>query len=298
MKILISGSSGFIGKALFASFSQKRHQIFKLVRLKDFTLPNEISWDPEKNLLNLDLIENFDVVIHLAGEPIMGYWTESKKKEIYQSRIRSTELLSKALVKLKFPPSVFITASGVGYYGDRKDEVLTEESPKGSGFLSDVCAQWEESSKNASENGIRTVNLRNGIVLSSSGGALKQMLLPFRFCLGGQLGDGHQYMSWIHLDDLVRLINDVIQNTHLEGPLNAVSPFPVTNQFFTKTLGAALNKPTVCNLPVWAVKMILGQMGEEVLLASQRVKPEKIQNAGFSFSYPDLKIALDQILKS
>lgn len=298
MKVLISGSSGFIGRALVGSLSRKQHQIFKLVRSKDFTFPDEISWDPEKKFLDPDLIENFDAIIHLAGESIQGYWTERKKQEISRSRIESTRLLSDTLVKLKFPPSVFVTASAVGYYGNRQDEVLTEESSKGSGFLSDVCARWEEASMSASKSGIRTVNLRTGIVLSSFGGALKQMLIPFKYYMGGQLGDGQQYMSWICLDDLVRLINEVMHNNNLRGPVNAVSPFPVTNEFFTKALGGALNRPTLFNVPDWAVKMIFGQMGEEVFLSGQRAYPEKIRDSGFVFSFPDLKSALDNILKN
>jgi uncharacterized protein (TIGR01777 family) len=233
-----------------------------------------------------------DVVVHLAGENIMGYWTQGKKERIRTSRVNGTRLLCQSLCQLRDPPSVFICASATGYYGNRGNEILTETSSKGEGFLADVCEEWEEATRAASERGIRTLNLRIGMVLSSEGGALKYMLPIFKGGLGGRIGPGNQYVSWIVIDDLVRIIEHVIKQEHLAGPINSVAPEPVTNAELTKTLGHVLHRPTFLSVPTFAVQLIFGELGKELLLSSQRVKPEKLEKSGFQFDYPHLEEAL------
>ena len=273
MKILISGTSGLIGSALCAYLSEKGHQIFKLKRDQEISL------------------ESFDAVIHLAGESIAGRWNEKKKEEIRNSRIESTKKLGRALSQLKHPPKVFICASAIGFYGDRGDELLTEESTRGKGFLSDVCVDWEA----ASLNEIRTANLRFGIVLSPNGGALKQMLVPFKIGLGGPLGSGKQYMSWVALEDVIRAIDFVLHHEELSGPINITAPAPVTNEEFTPALGKALHRPTFLKVPAFAIKWLLGEMGEALLLSSTRAIPKKLLDAHFEFKYPSLQQFLNQI---
>lgn len=296
MKILVTGSSGLIGSSLVSSLLLNQHQVYKLVRSRADLLPHEIAWDPHRGVINPELLEGLDAVVHLAGESIMGRWTYSKKKLIRESRVEGTRLLSTALSQLQHPPASFICASAIGYYGNRGEEILTEKSAKGRGFLADVCAEWEEATKSAVEKGIRTVNLRIGAVLSLNGGALKQMLTPFKWGLGGKFGSGKQYMSWIVLDDVVRIIDEAIQQKHLSGPVNAVSPYPVTNAEFTKTLGHVLHRPTLFNMPAYVVHLIFGQLGDEVLLNSARVKPEKLEETDFRFAYPHLEEALRHLI--
>jgi hypothetical protein len=296
MKVLVSGSSGLIGSALMAFLKANQHEVYKLVRGRADLLPNEIAWDPQRGVIHPPLLEGLDAVVHLAGENIMGRWTETKKERIRASRVNGTRLLSQALCQLKDPPDVFVCASATGYYGDRETEVLTEQSPKGEGFLADVCEEWEEATRAASEKGIRTLNLRFGMVLSSKGGALKQMLPIFKWGLGGQVGDGKQYISWIAIDDLVRIVDFVIQSEKLAGPVNTVSPHPVTNAEFTKMLGHLLHRPTFLSVPAFAIRLIFGELGKETLLCSQQVMPEKLKKAGFQFEYPDLEEALRHIL--
>lgn len=297
MKILITGSSGMIGSALISFLTAGKHQVYKMVRTRADLLPHEIAWDPEQGIINPELLEDFDAVVNLAGESIMGRWAPLKKERIRYSRVNSTVLLSQALSQLRKPPSVFVSASAIGYYGNRGDELLTEKSLKGRGFMADVCQEWEESTQLAIDKGIRTINLRIGLVLSPKGGALKQMLLPFKLCLGGQLGSGRQYMSWITLDDLVGAIYYAICQPSIAGPVNAVSPYCVTNADFTKVLGEVLHRPTFFNMPEYAVNLIFGDMGRELLLSSERVKPEKLEQAGFVYSYPQLEGALHHLLK-
>ena len=292
MKILVTGSSGLIGSALISFFSKGGHQVYKLVRARADLLADEIAWDPRRGVINPSQLEGFDVVVHLAGESLLGKWTESKKREIIESRVNSTRLLSQTLCRLRNPPSVLICASAIGYYGNRGEDVLTEQSSKGEGFLAEVCEEWEEAARPAVEEGIRTINLRIGAVLSPKSGALKQMLPIFQWCMGGQLGPGTQYMSWIAIDDLINVIDYVMCQQRLAGPINAVSPHSVTNKEFTKTLGHVLHRPTFLAVPGFAVKLIFGQMGEELLLSSQRVKPKKLEESGFLFAYPHLEVAL------
>ena len=296
MRILVTGSSGLIGSALVAFLEKNQHEVYKLVRVRADLLPREIAWDPKRGIISPALLEGIDAVVHLAGENIMGRWTQVKKKKIRESRVQGTQLLCLALSQLKKPPSVLVCASAIGYYGNRGNEVLTELSVKGKGFLSDVCQEWEEATRPAIEKGIRLVNLRLGMVLSAKGGALKQMLPIFKWGLGGQMGAGDQYVSWIAIDDLVRVIDAAIHQESLVGPLNAVTPYPVTNRELTKTLGHILHRPTFLGMPTLMVNLVFGQLGEEVLLSSARVEPKKLKEIDFHFDYPDLAGALRYLL--
>jgi len=296
MRILISGASGLVGKSLVNFLSLNQHQVVKLVRTRTDVKKDEIVWDIKKKKIDLSSLEGFDAIIHLAGENIAGRWTEEKKKKIEESRVASTQLLCRALSGLHLPPRVFISASAIGYYGDQADRVLTETSAKGQGFLADVCNKWEHPTHALSEKGIQVVNIRTGMVLSPKGGALKTMLLPFKLGLGGKIGSGKQYMSWIALDDLVAIFATLLQNSHITGPVNAVSPYPVTNEEFTKTLGNVLNRPTFLAVPEFVIKKLLGEMGEALLLVSQRVRPEILLDSHFSFTHPRLGEALEYLL--
>ena len=297
MKILISGSSGLIGSALVSFFESQHHQVYKLVRKESDLSPHEIAWDPEFGLSRLSLLEGFDAVIHLAGETIQGFWTEDKKERIRNSRVISTRMLSKNLSQLTQPPSIFICASAIGYYGNRGDELLTEQSEQGEGFLSSVCQEWEEATRAASQNGIRTVNMRTGFVLSKKGGGFPPMLTVFKWGAGGKIGSGEQYMSWIDLDDLVNIFDFVIQKGQLAGPVNAVSPHPVKNIEWTETLGKELHRPTFLSVPTFMIDWIAGEWGKEVLLSSTRVIPQKLETAGFQFRYPELSQAFKHVIE-
>jgi len=296
MKILISGASGLVGSALVPFLTTGQHQVVKLVRQSTNLKSDEIAWDPATGFIDGASLEGFDAVVHLAGESIMGRWTEEKKQKIKESRVKGTQLLSQTLSQLKQKPSVFICSSATGYYGNRGDEILTEQSPKGEGFLADVCEEWENATRTAVEASIRTINLRTGIVLSPKGGALKQMLTPFKWGLGGEMGSGQQYMSWITLDDLIYMILYLIEQPFIAGPVNAVGPHPVTNKEFIQTLGHVLHRPTFLKVPTFGIQLLFGEMGEELLLTSARVEPAKLNKAGFRFSYPHLEKALSHLL--
>jgi uncharacterized protein (TIGR01777 family) len=299
MKILVTGSSGLVGSRLVPFLEGKGHSVVKLVRKQYDLQPNEIGWDPAKGVVNPSLLEGLEAVIHLAGENIStGRWNKERKKTILTSRELGTLILCRALSSLEDPPKVLICASAIGYYGNRGDEVLTEESSPGEGFLADVCGRWEKATEPALKKGIRVVNLRLGVVLSPEGGALKKMLTPFKLGLGGVLGSGKQYVSWIALDDLLKMIQDILCKDSLSGPVNAVSPTPVTNGELTKTLGEILHRPTFMWVPEFAVRLAFGEMGDELLLNSDRVIPKKMMDAGFEFSYPSLKDALKHLLSS
>jgi hypothetical protein len=265
------------------------HDVLKLIR------PSH--WDPESGTIHSVLLEGSDAIVHLAGENISaGRWTSSKKARIRESRVNGTRLLAEALSKLYRPPQVLISASAIGYYGDRGDEILREESPPGHGFLADVCRQWEAATDPATKKGIRVVHLRTGIVLSRNGGALPKMLLPFKMGLGGKIGSGNQYWSWISVDDLCAAILHCIQANTLHGPVNAVSSSPVTNLQFTKALGRVLSRPTMFPLPAFAARLVLGEMAGALLLASARVEPAKLAASRFVFRHKKLEETLRAVL--
>lgn len=296
MKILVSGTSGLVGSTLVASLKAGQHEVYSLVRTRADLHPHEIAWDAHRGVISPALLEGLDTVVHLAGESIAGRWTAEKKKHIRDSRVQGTRLLCRALSQLQQPPSVLVCASAIGYYGNRGDEILTEQSSKGEGFLADVVEEWEEATRLAAEKGIRVVNLRFGVILSPKGGALKQMLPPFQWGVGGKMGLGTQYMSWVALEDVISIIHDVMQQQRVAGPVNVVSPHSVTNAEFTQILGHVLHRPTFLNMPAFAVKLVFGEMGEALLLSSTRVQPKKLEQIGFQFAYPDLEEALQHML--
>jgi uncharacterized protein len=298
MKILVSGSTGLVGKALVSSLTGAGHQVTRLVRSRSGAGEKDIHWDPATGSLDSSRLEGLDGVVHLAGESIAeGRWTAEKKARIRNSRVKGTQLLADALAQRVQRPRTLICSSAIGYYGDRGAEILREDSRPGSGFLPDVCREWEAATKPAAENGIRVVNLRTGLVLSSSGGALPKMLPPFKLGAGGKLGTGQQFMSWISIDDLVGAIEHALEKNSLSGPVNAVSPHPVTNLEFTKTLGRVLSRPTIFPMPAFAVRLMFGEMGEDLLLASARVEPARLAGSGYVFRYPVLEGALRHVLR-
>lgn len=297
MKILISGASGLIGSHLIPSLEAKGHEIFKLVR-KPPGSEDEIQWDSQKGFSDTEKtkLENFDAVIHLAGDNVASEnWSDAKKKKIRESRVVGTRVLVDALKDLKNPPKTFISASATGFYGDGEDKILTEDGAKGEGFLPDVCAEWEAESRKA-ENFARVVLMRTGIVLAKEGGALEKMLTPFKFGVGGTVGSGKQWMSWIAIDDIVSIINFFLEKPELKGVFNLTAPNPVTNEQFTKTLGQALSRPTILPIPEFAIKLMFGEMGEKLLLEGARILPKRLEEAGYKFQYPELEPALKHVL--
>jgi uncharacterized protein (TIGR01777 family) len=260
---------------------------------------DSVNWDPEQGTIDTKALEGFDGVVHLAGDNIAsGRWTDAKKNRIRESRIKGTRLLCEALASLSSPPKVLVSASAIGFYGDRGDQTITEESAPGKGFLAEVCRQWEEASKAVEAKGIRLVNLRIGIVLSTEGGALKQMLPPFQMGVGGRLGSGKQYMSWVALDDLCGIIAYSLSHDDLQGPINAVAPNPVTNNDFTSALGAALHRPTIFPVPGPAIQLLLGEMADELLLSGAKVQPTKVLASGYKYSHPQVGPFLSQLFKT
>jgi uncharacterized protein (TIGR01777 family) len=299
MKILITGASGLIGEALQKSFSAKGYETL-LAGRRFINKPDHVLWDPEKGFdaEALKKIEGVDLIVHLAGEPISDWrWTEDKKKRIVDSRINGTRTIIDAISKLKTKPKTFISASAIGYYGDRGDDVLTERGGVGDTFLATTCRDWEAESRKAENYGVRVVLNRTGIVLSKDGGALATMLTPFSLGVGGVVGSGKQWMSWITLDDLVSAVNFEIENESIEGAVNVVAPNPVTNEEFTKTLGEVIHRPTFLPLPKFAVDLMMGEMGDALLLDSTRVVPDKLEKAGFEFVFTELKPALEHAIK-
>ncbi|MCS6851549.1 MAG: TIGR01777 family oxidoreductase [Gemmataceae bacterium] len=297
MNVLVSGSHGLIGSALVPLLTSGGHRVRRLVRVPAQAEGDAIAWDPERGLLDAAQLAGIDAVVHLAGENIAsGRWTAAKKLRIRDSRVGPTRRLCEALARGTPPPRVLVSASAIGYYGSRGDELLTEESPPGSGFLATVCLDWERATQPARDAGIRVVNLRIGVVLSPAGGALAQMLLPFRLGVGGTIGDGHQFMSWIALDDLIGAIQHVLVTDRLSGPVNAVAPNPVTNREFTKTLGKVLGRPTILPMPAFAARLLFGELADELLLSSARVQPVQLLQTDYVFRFPHLEGALRHLL--
>lgn len=299
MKILISGSHGLVGKALYSSLTNDGHEVLRLVRRERLYGSPEVEWDPKRGVIDHEHLEGLTAVVHLAGESIAeGRWTAEKKQRIRDSRVQGTELLSEALAKLSHPPASFVCASAIGFYGDRDQEILTETSGPGTGFLSDVCVEWENATQSSAAKGIVVVNLRFGIILSVDGGALAKMLTPFRMGVGGRVGSGKQWMSWIVLADVLGAIKFILNAKSLSGPINIVSPNPVTNDEFTRKLGEALSRPTLLSMPAFGARLLFGEMAEALLLSSQRVEPTKLTQAGYDFLEPGLAGALRSILKT
>lgn len=286
MKIVLGGASGMIGSYLKELLRQRGDDVYALVRPQSAPAMNSISWCPAEGALNAAQLEGFGAVIHLGGTNVAGGpWTEKRKKAIRDSRIDSTKLLAEKLASLKDPPKVFVCASAIGIYGDRGDTLLDESSEPGSGFLEDVAKDWEAACEPAMQAGIRVVNVRIGIVLAQDGGALEKMLTPFKMGIGGKVGNGQQYMSWISLEDVVQSIIFCVDTASLKGPVNLVAPNPVTNEAFTKALGKVVHRPTILPVPRFAIKTLFGEMGDTLLLGSTRVEPKKLREAGYRFRH-------------
>jgi uncharacterized protein len=296
MRIVLSGASGLVGSALEPALRVSGHEVWRLVRSAPVG-DRERCWHPDARHPDPHVLAGMDAVVHLGGENIAaGRWTASRRERIRRSRVDSTRLLAQAMAAMARPPRAFLCASAVGIYGDRGDEVLTESSPPGSGFLAEVGREWEAAAQSASRNGIRVASLRFGVVLSPAGGALARMLPVFRLGLGGRIGNGRQYWSWISLPDAVRAIEFILASDALAGPVNGVSPQPLTNSAFTRSLAGALGRPAMFPLPAFAARLALGGMADAALLASARVEPEKLKGAGFQFQHATLDAALRSLL--
>lgn len=295
MRVLVSGASGLIGTALAARLREEGDTVGRLVRGAPESR-DDVRWDPAGGGADPAALAGWDAVVHLAGRNLATLWTSRNKRAIRESRVTGTRGLSRSIARARPGPRTLLCASGVGFYGGRGDETLTEDSGPGSGFLADVCRDWEAACDPAREAGVRVVSLRSGIVLAASGGPLAKMMLPFRLGLGGRLGDGRQWMSWIALEDAVGAIALALREKALPGPLNVVAPGPVTNAEFTRALGAALGRPTPFPVPGFALGLLPGGFAAETLLVSQRAVPARLAGAGFAFRHPKLEDALKSIL--
>jgi uncharacterized protein len=295
-KVLVSGASGLIGTALLPSLASSGYQVHRLARTGSSGTGGDVGWDPA-NPLPSQVVSGFDAVVHLAGESIVGRWTEGKKQRIRDSRVIGTQNLARGLATASERPKVLICASAIGFYGNRGDELLGEKSASGADFLAGVCREWEAAAEPAAQAGIRVAHVRMGVVLSKNGGALAKMLTPFRLGLGGPIGNGRQWWSWVHINDVVGAIHHVLKTDLLQGPVNVVAPRPVTNAEFTKVLAKALSRPAIFPMPAFAARAVFGQMADELLLASQRVEPAKLVSSGYPFRFSDLSKALADVLK-
>jgi uncharacterized protein (TIGR01777 family) len=296
LRVLVSGTSGLVGGRLVSALRAAGHVVTRLVR----TRPRgalEYRWDPNLGIMDPAALAGCDAVVHLAGESIAGgRWTRARKAAILDSRVSGTRLIARAIARAVPPPRVFVCASAIGFYGDRGDEALDERSEAGEGFLADVTRAWEAAARTAAREGVRIVHSRFGVVLSARGGALPRLVLPFRFGLGGPLGSGSQWVSWITLDDLVRVLTRLIEDPEIAGPVNAVSPGPVRNVDLARAIGQVLSRPSGVKLPAWSLALLLGQMGRELLLMSQRVRPAVLETSGFDFHHREIEPALRHVL--
>jgi len=302
MKVLVTGASGLIGSALIASLSTQGHEVVRLGRTArgaSAETPTQATWNLQTGFIERDRLNAIDAAVHLAGESVANQpWTAAKKRRILDSRVQGTRLLAETLAALDPKPKVLLSASATGFYGHRGEQILDETSAPGEGFLAQVCTRWEEAARPAAEAGIRVVHLRIGVVLSRAGGMLPRILLPFRMGLGGVVGSGTQYLSWLTLDDVIGAIHHLLEQESFQGPFNLAAPDPVTNYQFTKTLGRVLKRPTVVPIPAFALRLLLGQMAEELLLASARVEPKALRSSGYTFRHPRLDQALEHLLDS
>ncbi|MGB7553265.1 MAG: TIGR01777 family oxidoreductase [Candidatus Korobacteraceae bacterium] len=292
MRVLISGASGLIGRTLNPTLISAGHEPIALVRRTPRA--NEVQWNPGERL-DPEKLAGADAIVHLAGKNIAGRWTEKFKQEVLDSRVQGTRTLANAAAesyRRTGKPRTFISAAGINYFGSRGDEMLTEESSSGQGFLAEVSRQWEAATAPASEAGVRVVNLRIGVVLAHDGGALKPLLLPFRLGLGGRIGSGRQFWSWISFEDVIGVALFALQNGALRGPVNTVGPAPVRNEEFVRALGEELHRPAIFPLPAWIVRTLLGEMGDELLLTSIRAEPARLKAAGYQFAHPELRDAI------
>jgi uncharacterized protein (TIGR01777 family) len=294
--VLVSGSSGLIGSALVPALENGGHRVRRLTR-SGGSSGDAVQWDPSAGTIDTASLEGIDAVVHLAGENIaQGRWTPAKKAGIRDSRVNGTRLLAEAIAKMPTPPKVMISASASGYYGDRGNELLTEESAPGNNFLAGICQEWEAAADPAREAGVRVVHPRFGIVLSTEGGALAVTLPIFKLGVGGRIGSGRQYWSWISIDDAVGAVLHALTTDSLSGPVNVTAPDPPTNAEYTKTLGHVLGRPTIFPLPAPAARIMLGEMADELLLASQRIEPAKLKESGYEYRYPELEGAFRHVL--
>src|SRR5712671_1906678 len=296
MKIVVSGSTGLIGSALTVALKGRDHEVVPLVRRHPSPGERAVAWDPERGTIDRAGLEGADAVIHLAGENVFGRWSPAKKQRIYDSRVKGTRLVSDALAGLHRPPATLLAASAIGYYGDRGDEAVTEDSTPGEDFLAHVARDWEAATAVATRAGTRVVNMRMGVVLATTGGALAKMLPAFRLGLGGAVGSGNQYLSWIALADVLNAIPHLLEKADLVGPVNMTAPAPVTNREFARTLGKVLGRPAVVTVPAFALRIAFGTEGAAMLQSGQRVLPTRLLASGFNFGLPDVEKTLRRLL--
>jgi uncharacterized protein (TIGR01777 family) len=299
-RVLVSGASGMVGSVLVPSLRLGGAQVLRLVRNgtahADVSDDEQVLWNPLEPL-SPDTVSGFDAVIHLAGESLIGRWSDEKKTRIRNSRVPPTIHLAQALAQAKDKPDVFVSASAVGYYGNRRDEVLTEQSAAGTGFTAELARDWEAATAAAGKAGIRTVQMRTGIVMGAEGGALPKMLPAFKMGVGGKLGSGRQWMSWVDIQDVVGAIHHILRTDLLQGPVNVVAPKAVTNSEFTRTLARVLSRPAIFPMPAFVARLAFGEMADELLLASQRVEPKRLIASGYPFRSRDLRTSLKEILQ-
>ncbi|HWE43772.1 MAG TPA: TIGR01777 family oxidoreductase [Gemmatimonadaceae bacterium] len=295
-RIALTGSTGFLGRALSERLAAAGHRVIPLTRRSSAAAGESIAWDPARGELPADALAGIDAVINLAGENVAQRWTDEVKREIRESRVKSTALLARTMQSMESPPRVLLSGSAIGIYGDRGNELLDESSAPGHGFLADVVRVWEDATSELDRADVRVVHLRTGLVLGRHGGALEKMLTPFKLGLGGRIGSGTQVMSWITLDDWTRAVEFLLRAGQVKGPVNLVAPVPVSNAEFTHALGHALGRPTIVAVPETAIRMMFGEMGEATILASQRVVPTRLLGAGFSFRHETIAEALRAVL--
>ncbi len=296
MKVLVSGANGVIGRRLVPGLKRDGHSVIRLTRSPQGCAEPEIAWNPRTGEIDRQDLSDVDAAVHLAGESIAGIWTEGKKQEIHESRVAGTDILARTLADLERPPAGFLSASAIGYYGDRGEEVLTEDSAPGSHFLSRVCQDWEKAAEPAARAGLRVVRLRFGIVLSPDDPTFQWLTAFFNFGLGGQLGSGENFISWITIDDAVRAVRHILDHPEIEGPVNIVTPYPVRHRELVASLGEVMSRPTAFKVPESAARAVFGSIADSLLLSSMRVRPQKLLDTGFRYRNPRLDTALRRLL--